>query len=59
MPPSLTEHREIELARRRSTTTSALAGLVFHVAVVDVWNRLNVSTRQVAGEVKWVKVRAP
>jgi len=31
----------------------ALAGIVLQIATVNVWNRLNVSTRQVAGEVKW------
>jgi AhpD family alkylhydroperoxidase len=31
----------------------ALAALVLHIAVVNVWNRLNVATRQVAGEVRW------
>jgi AhpD family alkylhydroperoxidase len=31
----------------------ALAGLVLSIAAVNVWNRLNVSTRQVAGE--WIK----
>lgn len=32
---------------------SALAGLILAIALINVWNRLNVSTRQVAGE--WVK----
>jgi len=31
----------------------ALAGLVLQIATVNVWNRLNIATRQVAGEVKW------
>jgi alkylhydroperoxidase family enzyme len=31
----------------------ALAALVVAIATINVWNRLNVSTRQVAGE--WVK----
>ena len=31
----------------------ALAGLLLAIAAVNVWNRLNVSTRQVAGE--WAK----
>jgi AhpD family alkylhydroperoxidase len=31
----------------------ALAGLVLSIALTNVWNRLNVSTRQVAGE--WLK----
>jgi len=31
----------------------ALAALILSIALINVWNRLNVSTRQVAGE--WVK----
>jgi AhpD family alkylhydroperoxidase len=31
----------------------ALAGLLLDIAVINVWNRLNVATRQVAGE--WMK----
>lgn len=31
----------------------ALAGLVLGFAVINVWNRLNVATRQIAGE--WIK----
>ena len=31
----------------------ALAGLLLAIATINVWNRLNVSTRQVAGE--WLK----
>lgn len=31
----------------------ALAALVLNIAVINVWNRLNVATRQVAGE--WMK----
>ena len=31
----------------------ALAGLILSIALINVWNRLNVSTRQVAGE--WAK----
>ena len=31
----------------------ALAALVIAIATINVWNRLNVATRQVAGE--WVK----
>ena len=27
----------------------ALAGLILSIATINVWNRLNVSTRQVAG----------
>jgi AhpD family alkylhydroperoxidase len=30
-----------------------LAGLVLHIATVNVWNRLNVTTRQVAGKIEW------
>ena len=33
----------------------ALAALVIAIATINVWNRLNVVTRQVAGE--WVKSR--
>lgn len=32
---------------------SELAGLIFSIALTNVWNRLNVTTRQVAGE--WLK----
>ena len=31
----------------------ALAALILAIALINVWNRLNVSTQQVAGE--WVK----
>jgi alkylhydroperoxidase family enzyme len=31
----------------------ALAGLLLAISLINVWNRLNVSTRQVAGE--WMK----
>ena len=31
----------------------ALAALIIAIATINVWNRLNVATRQVAGE--WVK----
>ncbi len=31
----------------------ALAALVLSIAVINVWNRLNIATRQIAGE--WVK----
>ena len=31
----------------------ALAALILAIATINVWNRLNVSTRQVAGE--WAK----
>ncbi|MGH9541294.1 MAG: hypothetical protein ACRD2H_05365 [Terriglobales bacterium] len=33
-----------------------LAALLLAVATINVWNRLNVATRQVAGE--WVKANA-
>lgn len=33
----------------------ALAELILSIAIINVWNRLNVSTRQVAGE--WIKSR--
>jgi AhpD family alkylhydroperoxidase len=32
---------------------AALVALVLHIAITNVWNRLNVATRQVAGE--WAK----
>ena len=35
---------------------AALAGLVLAIANINVWNRLNVATRQVAGE--WIKAAA-
>lgn len=31
----------------------ALAQLVLHIAIVNVWNRVNVTTRQVAGAQNW------
>ena len=31
----------------------ALAALILAIATVNVWNRLNVTTRQVAGAVEW------
>ena len=31
----------------------ALATIVLHVAIVNVWNRVNVATRQIAGQVSW------
>jgi AhpD family alkylhydroperoxidase len=34
----------------------ALSGLLLAIALINVWNRLNVATRQVAGE--WVKAAA-
>ena len=34
----------------RHYDASALAALVFAVASINVWNRLNVATRQIAGQ---------
>ncbi len=31
----------------------ALAALILAIAAVNVWNRLNVATRQVVGSVQW------
>jgi len=31
----------------------ALAALILHIATVNVWNRLNVTTRQVVGSYRW------
>jgi hypothetical protein len=43
----------------------ALATLILNIALINVWNRLNVTTRQVAGEwaksadaKKWVESRS-
>jgi alkylhydroperoxidase family enzyme len=30
-----------------------LAGLVLDIATVNLWNRLNIATRQVVGEQSW------
>jgi alkylhydroperoxidase family enzyme len=38
---------------RRHFDEPALAALVLHIAVTNVWNRLNVATRQIAGD--WAK----
>jgi AhpD family alkylhydroperoxidase len=38
---------------RRHYDDEALASLIIAIATVNVWNRINVTTRQVAGE--WVK----
>lgn len=38
---------------RRHYDEPALAALVLHIALVNVWNRLNATTRQIAGE--WAK----
>jgi alkylhydroperoxidase family enzyme len=32
---------------------AALAALLLSISAINVWNRLNVSTRQVAGANKW------
>jgi AhpD family alkylhydroperoxidase len=40
-----------EAARHYSETE--LAGLVIAIANINVWNRLNVATRQIAGAIKW------
>jgi len=44
---------EIWDAAARHFDEPALAALILSIALINVWNRLNVSTRQVAGE--WVK----
>ena len=31
----------------------ALAALILAIATINVWNRLNVATRQVVGSVQW------
>lgn len=31
----------------------ALVGLVLHIGLVNLWNRFNLATRQVPGEVRW------
>jgi alkylhydroperoxidase family enzyme len=38
---------------KRHFNESELASLLLHIAVTNVWNRLNVATRQIAGE--WAK----
>jgi alkylhydroperoxidase family enzyme len=43
-------------SRRTSATRSggqarALAALVIHIALINTWNRINVTTRQIAGSV--------
>jgi AhpD family alkylhydroperoxidase len=43
-----------EAARHYDET--ALASLLFHIAIINVWNRLNVPTKAVTGE--WVKDQA-
>ena len=44
---------EIWAEARRHYDEPALAALLIGIATINVWNRLNVATRQVAGE--WVK----
>jgi AhpD family alkylhydroperoxidase len=44
---------EIWKEAARHYNERALAGLVLAIATINVWNRLNVSTRQIAGE--WLK----
>jgi AhpD family alkylhydroperoxidase len=41
---------------RRHFDDKALGALLLGIAVINVWNRLNVATRQVAGE--WIKSQA-
>ena len=41
---------------RQHYTDEALGGLLLAIATINVWNRLNVATRQVAGE--WMKSQA-
>jgi len=38
---------------KRHYNESQLAALILHIAMTNVWNRLNVATRQIAGE--WAK----
>jgi alkylhydroperoxidase family enzyme len=40
-------------AAARHYEEKALASLILYIAVTNVWNRLNVATRQIAGE--WTK----
>ena len=44
---------EIWKGAARHYNESGLGGLLIAIAVINVWNRLNVATRQVAGE--WIK----
>ena len=44
---------EIWEEARRHYDESTLAGLILWIAMTNVWNRLNVTTRQIAGE--WAK----
>jgi AhpD family alkylhydroperoxidase len=47
---------EIWIEAARHFDERALATLILSIALINVWNRLNVATRQVAGE--WVKSAA-
>jgi alkylhydroperoxidase family enzyme len=47
---------EIWIEAARHFDERALAALILSIALVNVWNRLNVATRQAAGE--WVKAAA-
>jgi len=44
---------EVWSEAKRHYTDPQLAAILLHVAVTNVWNRLNVATRQIAGE--WAK----
>ena len=44
---------EIWEEAKRHYDERSLAGLILAIAAINVWNRLNVATRQVAGE--WIK----
>jgi AhpD family alkylhydroperoxidase len=44
---------EIWLEAARHYDEPALAALVIAIATINVWNRLNVATRQVVGSVRW------
>jgi hypothetical protein len=50
---AVTEAREAgETDERLFAEETALAALVISIAAINVWNRLNVSTRQLAGSVQ-------
>ena len=44
---------EIWAAAAKHYDEPQLAALLIYIATTNVWNRLNVATRQVAGELKW------
>jgi AhpD family alkylhydroperoxidase len=44
---------EVWAEATRHYDEKALAGLLLAIAQINVWNRLNVATRQVAGSYKW------